>query len=178
MVAPNYNNSKVYKLVSNKTADVYIGSTVCDLSKRLSSHKKKMNGCSSKKMFADGAVITIILLETVPCKSKCELKARELHYITLMDCINVRKPFVTETSVVDGDRLEWQNAYNKSPQGKATMKKYNQSPEGKAKRKEHRQTSEAKTKRNATRRKNYAAKKLALQIISNETPNVDSTSTS
>lgn len=107
---PQYQNAKIYKLVSNKTADVYIGSCLVDLCKRFAVHKRKSNDCSSRKMFVDDAIITIVLIEALPeCKSKSEMKARELYYITTMPCINVNKPFVTET--VSG--VEWMSEYNK-----------------------------------------------------------------
>ncbi len=92
----DYSKSKVYKLVSNLTSDIYIGSCVVELSKRLSLHKSPRNTCSSKKMFVVDAIITIVLLEACPCTSKNELKARELYYITNNKCININKPFITE----------------------------------------------------------------------------------
>ena len=93
---PNYLNSKVYKLVSNLTSDIYIGSCVVELSKRLSLHKSSHNTCSSKNMFINDAIITIVLLEAYACTSKNELKARELYYITNNKCININKPFITD----------------------------------------------------------------------------------
>jgi hypothetical protein len=108
---PQYQNAKIYKLVSNKTADVYIGSCLVDLCKRFAVHKGKLNDCSSRKMFVDDAIITIVLIEAMPeCKSKAEMKARELYYITTMPCININKPFVTET--VYG--AEWRSEYEKA----------------------------------------------------------------
>ncbi len=107
---PNYLNSKIYKLVSNLSADIYIGSCVVELSKRLSVHKAPSNPCSSKKMFVVDAIITIVLLEKYPCTSKNELKARELYYITNNICININKPFVTELLVTD---VGYNKAYKK-----------------------------------------------------------------
>ena len=45
---PNYQNGKIYKLVSNISNDIYIGSTVNKLSHRLNKHKSKANKCVSK----------------------------------------------------------------------------------------------------------------------------------
>ena len=38
---PNYNNGKVYKLVNNIDNLIYIGSTTCSLSKRMSIHRNR-----------------------------------------------------------------------------------------------------------------------------------------
>jgi predicted GIY-YIG superfamily endonuclease len=38
---PDYSNGKIYKLVSDKTAMIYIGSTTQDLNERLSGHKNE-----------------------------------------------------------------------------------------------------------------------------------------
>ena len=40
---PDYSKGKIYKLVSNKTDDVYIGSCLMTLSTRLSKHRGKGN---------------------------------------------------------------------------------------------------------------------------------------
>ena len=74
---PNYQNGKIYKLVSNISNDIYIGSTVNKLSHRLNAHKNKANECVSKQLFSNDAVIQIILIESYPCNNKSELKARE-----------------------------------------------------------------------------------------------------
>ena len=108
---PNYQNGKIYKLVSNISSDIYIGSTVNKLSHRLNMHKTKANKCVSKQLFTDDAVIQIILIESCPCNNKLELTAREHHYITTLMCINKHIPFVTDIVIVNGDRKEWQKAY-------------------------------------------------------------------
>ena len=108
---PNYQNGKIYKLVSNISSDIYIGSTVNKLSHRLCEHKNKSNQCVSKQLFANDAVIQIILIESCPCNSKSELIAREHYYITTLVCINKRIPFVTD---IFGDRKEWMKAWGKA----------------------------------------------------------------
>ena len=110
-----YSNGKIYKLVSSKNSDVYIGSCFITLCKRLAVHKNPKNKCSSKKMFqVKDAIISIALIEAMPnCQSKAELKARELHYMTITQCININRPFITDITIVDGDRTEWQKEYNK-----------------------------------------------------------------
>jgi len=103
---PNYQNGKIYRLVSNKTEDVYYGSTVNPLPSRKNQHKNKLD-CSSKKLFENDAVVTIVLVEAFPCNNKNELKARELFYITNNPCINIYKPFISELN----HGIEWHKEY-------------------------------------------------------------------
>ena len=110
---PDFSKAKIYKLVSNKSSDVYIGSCLVELSKRLSVHKAPSNLCVSKTMFIDDAVITIVLIENYPCLCKNEMKARELHYITTLQCININKPFISDIQIIDGDKKEWEKQYDK-----------------------------------------------------------------
>ena len=167
MVAPDYSKAKVYQLVSNKTADVYIGSTVCDLCKRLSQHKRRMNDASSKRMFVNDAIITIALLEELPnCKSSAELKARELFYITTMPCINKNKPFITDVKVVGGNKAEWCKAYRTEHADEIKAYRTEHADEIKAYRTEHTEEMKAyqtknSEKINQKRRERYAKKKLA-----------------
>jgi len=109
---PDYQLSKIYKLVSNKTVDIYIGSCLMRLSTRLSNHKNLSNTCASKKLFTNDAIITIVLLENYPCNTKNELKARELHYITTNNCININKPFVCD--IPYGDGKAWDKKYQQA----------------------------------------------------------------
>jgi hypothetical protein len=113
-----YENAKIYKLVSNKSADVYIGSCLITLARRLSTHRSDYNDCSSKRMFqVPDAIIQIVLIEALPnCKSKNEMKAKELHYMTVTPCININRPFVTDIQQVGGDDKEWKRAYHASPE--------------------------------------------------------------
>ena len=108
---PDFSKGKIYKLVSNKSSDVYIGSCLIDLSKRLYGHKSKYNNCVSKGMFVNDAIISIVLIEDYPCENKNQLKARELHYITTLQCININKPFISDIKIINGDNKEWQKQY-------------------------------------------------------------------
>ena len=86
---PDFSKAKIYKLVSNISSDVYVGSCLVELSKRFSVHKGPSNTCISKSMFINDAIITIVLIENFPCLCKNEMKARELHYITTLTTYNV-----------------------------------------------------------------------------------------
>ena len=63
---PDFSKGKIYKLVSNISSDIYIGSCLIDLSKRLYRHKARSNTCVSKRMFVDDAIISIVLIEDCP----------------------------------------------------------------------------------------------------------------
>ena len=99
---PDYQQGKIYRLVSNKTADVYYGSTTRSLTHRRNQHKNKTD-CSSHKMFADDAIVTIVLVEYFPCNTKMELNARELFFIENNPCINMIKPFITQLPYLNED---------------------------------------------------------------------------
>lgn len=83
-----YTNGKIYKIVSQQTDDVYIGSTCSPLSKRMVEHRSKY------KMFLDNRHhyvssfdilkyqdAVIVLIENFPCNSKEELFARENYWM-------------------------------------------------------------------------------------------------
>jgi hypothetical protein len=100
-------SGKVYKLISNNTDDIYIGSTVQKISSRKAGHKKdyknflngkRQGGCMSFKIIEQGDV-DIILLENVICNSITELKDRERYWIENTLCINKNIPNQT--------RKEW-----------------------------------------------------------------------
>lgn len=100
---PNYENSKIYKLTSLLTDDIYIGSTTLSLSLRKANHRRlyksyKENGKSryttSFKLFELGDV-DIILIEEVKCNNKEQLHARERFHIENNECINKVIPLRT-----------------------------------------------------------------------------------
>jgi hypothetical protein len=92
---PDYQKSKIYKIISNGTDDIYIGSTTETLSRRLAGHTRsyktylggKGNNVSSFNILKYGDA-KIILIEECPCDSKEQLLAREQYYIDNTDCVN------------------------------------------------------------------------------------------
>jgi predicted GIY-YIG superfamily endonuclease len=86
----NYQNGKIYKIVDNTNGDIYVGSTICSLQKRLRGHKTDSKGrtdiSSSKIIFNNDYKIELI--ENYPCNSLKELLQREQYYIDNTDCIN------------------------------------------------------------------------------------------
>jgi len=85
---PDYQKSKIYRVVCSETGKQYIGSTVQPLYKRLHQHKTKNNFCSSNSLINP----EIFLIENVCCNSKEELLSIERKFIETMDCINKRVP--------------------------------------------------------------------------------------
>lgn len=99
---PNYKLGKIYKLVSNNTKDIYIGSTCYKyLSKRLCNHrhhrrqylegKRKYDLTASNILKYDDC--QIILIEDYPCDSKDQLLKRERHWIESLECVNKYIPY-------------------------------------------------------------------------------------
>lgn len=88
-----YVNGKIYKLVSDKTDDIYIGSTCMTLCKRLYSHKCRPTTTTSK-LFVHGD-IKIVLVENYSCASKDELFRRERWHIENNICINKYRPIIS-----------------------------------------------------------------------------------
>lgn len=90
-----YNNGKIYKLVCNITGEVYYGSTIQNMSKRLGQHKDKyksyINGrhhyVSSFDILKNNNY-EMILVENYPCKTQKELLEREGHYMKNNQCVN------------------------------------------------------------------------------------------
>ncbi len=89
----SYRNAKIYKIMSNKTDKIYIGSTKGSLNSRYSVHKchfeTDTNKCSSFKILKYGDAV-IDLIEKFPCKNRFELRQREQHWINHYKdlCIN------------------------------------------------------------------------------------------
>ena len=96
---PDYQKGKIYKILNTETDDVYIGSTIQPLSKRLNCHKHSITHARMKlyKLMCELGVnkFYIELVENCPCSSKEELHAREGHWIracgTLNQCVAGRK---------------------------------------------------------------------------------------
>lgn len=96
---PNYNESKIYKIISEYTDEIYIGSTTIDLNKRLSIHKNdyirweknKFHYINSFQLIQYGDGYKIELLESYPCNNNKELTDRENYWINQFRSIAVNK---------------------------------------------------------------------------------------
>lgn len=111
-----YNNGKIYKIISNETDKIYIGSTTKTLDERLRTHKYDYKYYSSGKYHYISSFeivkyedCNIILLENFPCNSKKELQEREQHYIkNNLNCFNKYSALRTKE-----DKQKYMKDYNK-----------------------------------------------------------------
>lgn len=90
-----YARGKIYSIRSHQTNDIYIGSTIDDLPKRLYNHKAKYRSfMNEKSSYVTSYEIVkyedcyIELVENFPCNSKNELYRKEGEIIRGRDCVN------------------------------------------------------------------------------------------
>tara|TARA_R110000868_G_scaffold217925_1_gene468070 strand:- start:3566 stop:4189 length:624 start_codon:yes stop_codon:yes gene_type:complete len=124
-----YENGKIYKIVSNHTDKIYIGSTCKErLCQRLAKHKAnytewlkyKKNYTSSFELFELGDV-EIILIENFNCKTKDELFKKEKEYIEKYKdiIVNKKRPVITKieknetAKKYDMEHKEYKKQYRK-----------------------------------------------------------------
>ena len=102
---PNYSNCKIYKIISNETDDIYIGSTSQKyLCNRLVQHKQDYKrylggkfGYISSIEILKYSDAKIILLQAYPeCKSKEEQRMREQEWLDKLECVNNQRAYRTE----------------------------------------------------------------------------------
>jgi len=82
-----YSNGKIYKININN--EVYVGSTIMTLKRRLWHHKYSKLTCLNIKDID----VDIELIEDYPCSNGQELRQREQYWIERMECINKRKAY-------------------------------------------------------------------------------------
>lgn len=95
---PNYLNGKIYKIISENTEKIYIGSTVKKLSCRFSDHKRNplhKISCASNIIIECGEA-RIELIEEYPCESKKDLLLREQYWMDHFSdlCVNKQRAIV------------------------------------------------------------------------------------
>jgi hypothetical protein len=111
-------SGKIYKIVSNKTDKIYIGSTIKTIKERLDSHEEsyinwinsdfKLGYISSFEILKYGDY-KIFLIEEYPCSSYSELFKREGHYQiqNYNLCVNIkiasRRPYFFKTIKLDSN---------------------------------------------------------------------------
>jgi len=132
-----YNEGKIYKITSDHTNRIYIGSTTRNLNDRITTHKcyynkwkdnKTRQYCSSYKLYNLGD-IKYELLELYNCNSKKELLEREAYYIkqNYNLVVNKNKPTLTEE-----EKIEYQKEYyvkNKEKMDKQSKEYYEKNKE-------------------------------------------------
>ena len=83
---PNYEHSKIYKIVNNDTDLVYYGATTQELYTRYHDHKRKNKGYLTE--IFKGNKPTIILVDFFSCGGIEEIKQKLHYYIQNNNCVN------------------------------------------------------------------------------------------
>jgi len=125
-----YENGKIYKIVDNTNGDIYIGSTIQTLKKRLHAHKtsfrlyneNKINSTTNSHFILLNGDYKIELLEKYPCNSKKKLEIKEREYIENNVCINKCIPTRTSKEYYR-DNLEKIKKYREENKEKAKLYK-------------------------------------------------------
>ena len=136
----DYSYGKIYKIISEDTTDIYIGSTVQTLSMRMTGHRRVYNYwvknnkkyCSSCEILKYGNA-EIKLITKYPCNSVKELRREEGRYQLKMDCVNRNSNIAGRTmkeyrqdnkkKIKENDKKYYQNNKIKISENK---KKYHQ----------------------------------------------------
>lgn len=112
---PDYQQSKIYKIVSPDIEECYVGSTTTSLSCRMAQHrrmhKRWVNGkgdYTSSYAILDYGNAVIILIENYPCNSKEELIRKEYEIMRSVNCVNIVK---TDSSLIGLDKDDYNRKY-------------------------------------------------------------------
>jgi len=98
-----YQQGKIYKIVCNITGEVYYGSTIDTLNRRLTKHKQSRKSCSSRNIIERGDY-EMILIKNYPCNNVYELEEEESNYIRNNTCINVVIPNRTQKEYYEDNK--------------------------------------------------------------------------
>jgi hypothetical protein len=166
---PDYSKGKIYKLVSNYTDDIYIGSTCNTLSRRKAGHKGdymryidgKGDYISSFKLFEKGNV-DVVLIEECSVHNKDELHRRERYFIEKYNCVNKCIPGRTLKEYYEDNKDKYKE-YNETHKDKMKeyKKEYNEINKDKLKEYQKEYHEINKDKRNQQSKQYYQKKKLA-----------------
>ena len=104
-----YSKGKVYKILNNKTPDVYVGSTCQKLSKRLANHKTRLNEGKETLLYNKMRELGdknfyIELVEDYPCENGEQLKRREGEVIREIGTLNEKIAGRTKQEYNDENR--------------------------------------------------------------------------
>ena len=117
---PDYQKGKIYKLWSPQGNEIYIGSTVNSLAKRLGQHKTDSR-CNSKYLFENYDVVKIELIEEYPCNNKMELGRKEGEHIRNNTCLNRCIAGRTDKEYYEDNKEKNQQKFNCECGGKYTF---------------------------------------------------------
>lgn len=128
---PNYQDGKIYKITSDLTDQVYVGSTTNKLSRRMTNHRTN-SGTGTSKLYTlmrelGAKNFKILLVSKFPCTSKEELNAEEervrLETKDETELLNMKRCFMTEADTKEMHRQYYLNNAEKSAE---RCKKYYQ----------------------------------------------------
>ena len=90
---PDYSKGKIYKILNNIDNEVYVGSTIETLGKRMGKHRHGMTIQPHLKLYEHMNELGvdnfyIELIENFPCNDIYELRAREGHFIREIGTLN------------------------------------------------------------------------------------------
>jgi len=119
-----YARGKIYKIVSENTDKVYVGSTTeKTLARRLAKHvelhreylKGNQRRYTSSFDIIEKGDYSIVLLENFPCESKDELFARERYYYEQQkqSIVNIKPPILTQQERKDYRNKKKQSYINR-----------------------------------------------------------------
>lgn len=99
----NYQNAKVYKLVSNVPGDdnMYIGSTSTTLAKRMATHRTDARSGKNRKVctwMRDAGIenVSIVLVEDTPCENYGQQRMHERRWVEeLQPSLNMLTPYLS-----------------------------------------------------------------------------------
>ncbi len=112
----NYQNSKIYRIWSDKGPKQYIGGTTQSILRRFADHKRRYiqkdedRKTTAYELFDEYGVENcyIELIENYPCNSKIESNIRESYYIKLyklqQTAVNRQTPYVTAEEAKERDK--------------------------------------------------------------------------
>jgi len=151
-----YQQGKIYKIIDKTNNNIYIGSTIKTLNKRLIEHKteykksinKKQSNTTSFEIIKNNNY-EILLLETFPCNNKYELEQRERYYIDNNCCVNKTIPTRTkkEWTEKNKDKIkEQQKKWYENNKTKIKEKRKEYYENNKEKRKEYLENNKDKIK--------------------------------
>ena len=108
----NYKNGKIYKITTDNSNDIYIGSTIQTLKLRLQNHESNYKTgiyCSSAEIIKQGSY-KIVLIKDFACDSLLELETEEARFQRDMVCVNRRLARLTDEEKRQYNK-EYQNQY-------------------------------------------------------------------
>ena len=128
----DYQKGKIYQIKNTIDDDIYVGSTISPLNRRMVKHKydakrlqhkplyQKMNEYGFDKFFID-------VIEEYPCNSKLELLAREGYWIRERGTLNKQIAGRRFKEWVDDNReyltLKWKTRYENNKEAISEQKK-------------------------------------------------------